>query len=372
MMVRSRFLPFLSRLVAFLLLSGFAGMPASSATAAPIGHARALAMLKPTDGRLLAGMYPGGRTGEEDDITPAGVGELERILRGRKLDWVTFSHNWYRSRAFPRATAEWIRKRGSVPYIRLMLRSDSEEDHAEPRFTLQAIAAGRFDADLSAWGREAARFGTPLIVEYGTEMNGRWFPWNAVWNGRRDGARRFRQACRHIIDVMRRAGASNIIWVFHVNHADDPDSSWNRMEAYYPGDAWIDWVGVSIYSMLGPNETERTDFVRALDAAAARLRRMAPGKPLIVSEFGTDVHNRREPAARWAERALRAMHARRWRNLIGFAWWNERWENDDTPAHDTDMRLQASPALAAVFRHYLPPRRRDAPRSRHRDMDARK
>jgi len=343
---------------AALLLIAFAPHPSD---AAPVDHAQALAILHPPSGRLLAGIYPGGGTGEEDDITPADVDAVTRILRGWRPDWITFSNNWYRSRAFPRDTAEWIRGRGAIPYIRLMLRSDPEEDHAEPLFTLTAIASGRFDADLKAWARQAARFGTPLLVEYGTEMNGRWFPWNAVWNGRETGARKFRDAYRHIIDVMRKQGASNIIWIFHVDDEDDPQAAWNRFEAYYPGNRWIDVVGVSIYSMLGPYETERTDFVRALDAAAARLRRLAPGRPMIVSEFGTDVHNRREPAARWANRALKAMHARRWRDLVGFAWWNERWENDDNPAHDTDMRIQASPALAEVFRHYLRPRLREMP-----------
>ena len=35
--------------------------------------------------------------------------------------------------------------------------------------------------------------------------------------------------------------------------------------------------------------------------------------------------------------------------MIGFSWWNERWENDNKPAHDTNMRVQDNPALADVF-----------------------
>ncbi len=313
----------------------------------------ALARILPPPGRLLQGVYPGGRSGEEDDITPADVDAWERAT-GRKPDWIVFSHNWYRSSVFPAATARWIRARGAIPWIRLMLRSDAREDHAEPRFTLRAIATGRFDTALRAWGRAAARFGTPIFCEYGTEMNGRWFPWNAVWNGRRRGPARFIAAWRHIVDVVRGAGARNVIWVFHVNHEDDPERPWNRFEAYYPGDARVDVLAVSIYSALSPRERTHVDFASALSGVMERFARMAPDKPVIVAEMGTDVHNPAENAALWARQACAALAARRKSRLIGFAWWNETWPNDDDPAHDTDLRVQSSAALARALHQCLP------------------
>ncbi len=206
---------------------------------------------------------------------------------------------------------------------------------------------------MRAWGREAARFGAPIICEYGTEMNGRWFPWNGHWNGRRKGPARFRAAYRHIISVMRQAGARNILWVFHVNDEDDPKRKWNRFEAYYPGDAFIDILGVSIYSALSPRENWRKAFTTSLPRVMARFAAMAPGKPVIVAEMGTDVHNRHESAARWAADALAMIHSGRWKALKGWSWWNETWENDDNPAHDTDLRVQSDPALAAVLRAYI-------------------
>ncbi len=308
--------------------------------------------LEPPKGAFLHGVYPGGKTGQEDDITPADVDAYEQAA-GQKVSWVYFSNNWYSDRRFPQKTARWIRARGAVPFIRLMLRSDDEQDHAEPLFTPAAIAAGRFDRDLARWGQAAAKFATPLLVEYGTEVNGQWFGWNGIWNGRAQGAADFRAAYRHIIDVMRANGADNITWVFHVSAEDDPQESWNRMENYYPGDDYIDWLAVSVYSLQSPQENGRTDFRRTMDRVMRRFRAMAPDKPVIVAEFGTDIHNRHENAARWAGRALADMLSGRWPALIGFSWWNERWENDGIAAHDTDMRVQDDPALAQVFRDAL-------------------
>lgn len=70
----------------------------------------------PPAGTLYHSVYPGGVTGEEDDITPADVDAYEAQV-GKSVAWVYFSNNWYRSRAFPTATATWIRDRGAAPYI---------------------------------------------------------------------------------------------------------------------------------------------------------------------------------------------------------------------------------------------------------------
>ena len=51
----------------------------------------------------------------------------------------------------------------------------------------------------------------------------------------------------------------------------------------------------------------------------------------------------------WARAALQEITSLRYPNLIGFSWWNERWQNDDNPTHDTTMRLQDNPELEEVF-----------------------
>lgn len=324
--------------------------------AAPMGHEATLRALMPLNGHLLSGVFPGGYSGNEDDITPAQVQNYERLV-GKRVAWVMFSHNWYQGRAFPVQTASWIRAQGATPYIRLMLRSDTELNHREPLYTLRAIENGAFDADLAAWARAAAGFGTPIIAEFGTEMNGDWFPWNGRWNGRSKGGARFQAAYRHIIDIMRANGASNVAWVFHVNNLDGPPRKWNRFERYYPGDDYIDWLGVSIYSAQGPHEDWTVDFPASLAEVMARFGAMAPAKPVIVAEFGTDVHNPLEPVGPWAEAALDAMLSGRYPKLIGFSWWNESWPNGDDPADATDYRVGSSPELAAVLHRQFANRR---------------
>ncbi len=320
-------------------------------------------IVSPPNGKMYHSVYPGGRTGVEDDITLGDLQSYEQAV-GKTAAWVYFSNNWYRDRRFPLSTANWIRDSGSIPFIRLMLRDSDAEGIPNQNFTLDRIIHGYLDEDLRAWARSARDFGSPLLVEYGTEVNGYWFPWNGVWNGGGnttlyansslpDGPERFRAAYRHIVDVMRGEGASNIMWVFHLNDVDIPGVEWNRFETYYPGDSYVDWTGVSVYGAGTPRDDACDDFQKMMDLVYPRLIGMAPGKPITVLEFAVTSGNSLCDQGAWAREALGNLTSFRWPEVLGFSWWNEKWQNDNDPTHDTDMRVQDNPALGAVFRTFV-------------------
>ncbi|WP_245597534.1 glycoside hydrolase family 26 protein [Meiothermus cerbereus] len=283
---------------------------------------------------------------EEYQITPAALDAYEQAV-GRKVAWVYFSNDWFASRAFPLATAQWIRSRNAVPFIRLMLRSSSETYVAEPLYSLEAILRGDFDSDLKAWGQAAKAFGTPVLVEWGTEVNGQWFSWNGRWNGGPTlGPQRFRDTYRHIVQTIKSVGADNLTWVWHVDAYDDPEAEWNRLENYYPGHDVVDWIGVSVYGAQEPAENNTQTFADGMNSVMPRLARLAPDKPVVVAEFAVTAGNPRVNAVQWAEAALSGILSNQWPQLRGFAWWNEAFDT-------TEMRVQVIPGLKEVFRQKL-------------------
>jgi beta-mannanase len=233
-----------------------------------------------------------------------------------------------------------------------MLRSDVDQKHAEKQFTLNRIVRGDFDNDLRKWALSAKEFGSPFLIEWGTEPNGDWFAWNGKWHGRAlAGPALFVKAYRHIVDVMRAAGAANLTWVWHVNWDDQPETKWNRLENYYPGNDYCDWLAASAYGPTTPRMSDETESLRyKLDQVYPRLNRLAPEKPIIVAEFGCDIHNRHGNAAAWAKAALDDFFSGHWPRLIGFCWWNEGWQNDDVAKHDSDLIITHDAALTKVFR----------------------
>jgi hypothetical protein len=310
----------------------------------------------PPSGKLYHGFYWGGvGTDEHDptehDLTPADVTRYEQAV-GKRAAWIYFSDNWFESRRFPVATCNWIRDLKKVPYIRLMLRSNVDQRHSEKAFSLEKIINGAFDADLRTWAREAKDFGSPVLIEWGTEPNGDWFSWNGKWNGGpREGPARYIVAYRHIVDLMRAEGADNLQWVWHVNWLDQPERKWNAFENYFPGEEYCVWVALSAYGPTTPITRDGTEsFAFKMRKTYPRLVKIAPGKPIIIAELGCDLHNRHVNAANWAEAALENLFSNRWPGIVGFCWWNEGWQNDDHKKHDTDMIVLHDASLTRVFR----------------------
>jgi hypothetical protein len=340
----------MSRIGIVHLLAALLSMPVVTALADRIAT--------PPAGKLYQGLYfdepAAGRDPTEHDVTATNVAQFEKTL-GTSTVWVFFSNNWFESAKFPRETCDWIQGLGKVPYIRLMLRSDAEQERAEKTFTLANILAGKFDEDLKAWARAAKQFGSPVLVEWGTEPNGKWFSWNGKWNGgAKEGPARYVAAWHHIVDLMRAEGAANLLWVWHVNWLDQPEANWNRFENYYPGGNYCDWVALSAYGPLTPRAVDsRESFRFKMSTAYPRLTKIAPGKPIVIAEFGSDIHHRKVDAGTWAREALEDLFSGRWPAVIGFCWWNESWKNDDVRKHDTDMNILHDAGLTKVFREEL-------------------
>lgn len=330
---------------------------ASAVFAVPVSPGAQLVAVPPS-GKLYHGFYFDEPAAEHDptehDVTVADLGLFEKTL-ATKTAWVFFSDNWFESRRFPSVTCGWIRAAGKVPYVRLMLRSDLEQSRAEKVFSLANILAGKFDDDIKAWAREAKAFGSPTLIEWGTEPNGNWFSWNGKWNGGAEiGPAKYIATYRRIVDLMRGEGADNLQWVWHVNWLDEPEVKWNRFENYYPGETYCDWVALSAYGPLTPRAKDGTENFRfKMRKAYPRLAKLAPGKPIVIAEFGCALHHRTVDAAEWAKSALEDLFSGRWPAVIGFCWWNESWENDDTRQHNTDMNILHDAGLTKVFQDEL-------------------
>ena len=103
---------------------------------------------------------------------------------------------------------------------------------------------------------------------------------------------------------------------------------------------------------LTPRTAEVETFRAEIDQVYPRLTKLAPGKPIIVAEFGCDFASQGGGSGS-APDALHDLFDRRWPAIIGFCWWNESWENDDVVAHNSDMIILHDPALTSVFRTEL-------------------
>ena len=231
--------------------------------------------------------------GTEDIVSKERISNFETLVN-KDIVWAYFSNNWYNNIQFPSVEVNIIHSAGKIPFIRIMPRTNFDEGGPDPNYTMQKILNGDFDSALTKWAIEAASTHIPLLAEFGTEVNGNWFPWNGQYNGAEktteygdtnlaDGAERFRDAYRHIIDICRNNGATNITWFFHIDAYSTPDTDWNSFANYYPGDNYIDWLGVSIYGPQEANE-EYQEFSEIMNDIYPDLSNLA-NKPIAILEF---------------------------------------------------------------------------------------
>jgi len=122
-----------------------------------------------------------------------------------------------------------------------------------------AILDGSQDADLKFFAQGAAKYGGQIILALNEEVNG-----NAnMWSGtvRANTPAKAIAAFQHEENIIKPI-APNVKFAYSVSHRSVPESSSNSLTSYYPGDKFVDVVGVS-GSNLGA-ETWEQGFGSAL------------------------------------------------------------------------------------------------------------
>ncbi len=324
----------------------------------------------------LKGVYQSAITdfgGTEDEVTAKKIIDFEKLI-GKKIVWAYFSNNWGKGIKFPDKSVKVIHSLGIVPFIRMMPRTTFTDGVQDPQFTLQKIIDGKFDNNLTKWALAAKKTNIPLMVEFGTEVNGKWFPWSGILNGGGttnkygnpnypDGPERFRDAYRHIIDLFRKENVTNITWAFHVYPPDDLGDnkilkqSWNNIKNYYPGDNYIDWIGASIYGSFERGDSWNS-FTKLLDKTYPILASVSPKKPLAVFEFGVLEDPSEGNKSTWIQEALNSIKDGRYPRIKAISYWDEKW-NDCTIVclpkinGEIDLRLNSSTASIDTYRKII-------------------
>ena len=153
----------------------------------------------------------------------------------------------------------------------------------QPQFQLSRIISGDFDPYIRRFAHNAAAVRGPMMIRLMHEMNGRWYPWGGTVNGNTPGE--FVQAWRHIHDIFDQEGATNVTWVWCINHNSLPDTYANRYAAYYPGDKYVDWVAISGFNFGTTNGSTWLPFEDWYSAPLAYLKTL--GKPVVIAEMAS-------------------------------------------------------------------------------------
>ena len=144
--------------------------------------------------------------------------------------------------------------------------------------TTRDIASGRLDGYVREYARALRAYARPVLIRlFGGEFNGNWWYAQSPLANANLTAADFVAAWRRVVDLFRAVGALNVSFAWIPNAFPPIDSGGvaSNIDAYYPGDGYVDWAGADIY------DVEPVGDLDAVYNFAA-----AHHKPFFLAEWG--------------------------------------------------------------------------------------
>jgi len=257
----------------------------------------------------------------------AGLAAFESHA-GKKVSLYGDYRSFYYDPNFPTAAADAVRSRGEIPMITWEPWDPRSGSASQSAYSLAAIASGAHDALISRWASQVRAWGRPLWLRFAHEMNGDWYPWAEKVNGNRPGD--YVAAWRHVHDVFQRAGVTNVTWVWSPNVLMPNTPS---LASLYPGDAYVDRLGVDGYNWGGASWQS---FDSVFGATLAELHRLS-SKPIVIGETASSEVGGSK--AQWIQQFFAGMAKDP--SIKAFVWFNLKKE--------ADWRIESSSAAQQAF-----------------------
>lgn len=202
---------------------------------------------------------------------------------------------------------------------------------SQPDFQSSDIAGGAYDAYITDWARSLAAWGKPVLLRYGHEMNGNWYPWADRVNGNTDGS--YVAAYKHVHDIFASVGASKVSWVWNPNvPANVP------MSVVYPGPGYVDVTALDGYNWGTSQSWSNWQSPEQLfGSGIGEVRALAPGKPILIGEVASAEAGGSK--AQWNTQLIRYLSAQP--DVTGFLWFDMNKE--------VDWRINSSPASLSAL-----------------------
>jgi large repetitive protein len=299
-------------LVGLALLASLAP-PAAAATSRTVWDSPS--SLLPATGALF-GAYAGFENGA--DSRQERIENFEAMI-GRKISLDRVFYTW--DEQWPSPDDYWSRDQGHVLVLSwgAGMRDGTTVAWAD-------IAAGLWDSTIDARAADLRAFGAPMYFIFHHEPNG------AHMAGTPE---EFQDAWRHVHDRFIADGVTNVLYTMVMF-----DSSYNSgvVNDYYPGDSYVDVMGVDAYNWYDCDE--RFDPWESLTSIMQKFHDfgVAHSKPMIIAEWGSD-EDLADPNHKgaWIAEAQQALKA--WPDIKGVSYFHSgppaptcNWWVDSTPA----------------------------------------
>lgn len=218
-----------------------------------------------------------------------------------------------------------LRSRGETPMVTL-------EPYASGGVaSLTDIAAGKYDAYFRKEADAVRGLGMTVMIRFAHEMNLLSSDWGPNKAGNTGSA--YVDAWRHIVTIFREEGASNVKWVW----APNVDYGGRPFNQFFPGDEWVDYVGLDGYNWGASSGESFASFSKIFASSYATITQLS-SKPLIVTETASSESGGSKAA--WIEETFLKTIPQTMPRISAVIWFSENKERD-WPVNSSQSSLDA-------------------------------
>lgn len=197
---------------------------------------------------------------------------------------------------------------------------------------------GLLDEQIRTFARGAKAFGHPFLFRLNNEMNSDWVNYSGV--AALSDPEIFIENWRRIYRIFEEEGVDNAIWIFNPNAEDCPPAHWNSYISYYPGNDYVQMIGMTGYN-TGEyykelyHEKWRT-FDEIYKEPYEKYMKVFSKFPFIITEFASSSIG--GDKARWISDMFESI--KKYDNIKMALWWSSA---------DYDMRPETYKQLARPY-----------------------
>lgn len=251
---------------------------------------------------------------------------------GEQVDVAATAVHWGNERDFPEAYANLVTGRGTTLLIYWYPMDYTKSKGAQDEFHFKKILDGAWDEYIDSFAQAAAKNGGDIIIAPFEEVNGSWTYWNGV-NGTYGTKEEYIDTFHYLRNKMRIAPNVRFAWI--VNHVSVPDTNENAITAYYPGDTYVDIIGINAFNFGTPWLSFDALIGRAVGGV------LPYHKPIYITSTASAPG---EQKATWIQDMFASTYFKNG-TVKGFVWFNENKERDWSVWSDGDSEQVFRDAL---------------------------
>lgn len=208
------------------------------------------------------------------------------------------------------------------------------------------ILKGKYDQFFYDYAAKIKEFGHPVLFRLNNEMNGDWCVYSSYYTSK--DTEMFKEVWKYVHRIFKETGVDNVLWVWNPHDGSFPNFAWNHSLTYYPGDEYVDIVGLTGYNAGTYYPGEKWRGFNEIYVPLYNEYMNLFEHPFMITEFGSNSVG--GDKMQWIHEMFDNIS--KFKNIKVAIWWNGiDWDKNMKPARI--YRLDQTEDIMRTFKYRL-------------------